>query len=85
MDSRLKFLLVNPSSRSHYSHTKISQGAIYPPPLNLAALGASLKRRGHKLKVMDFNLPDVSDEVFKNTLLDCGYLWSFFGTKDECC
>lgn len=66
--SKRRFLLVNPSYRSHYRHTKIKEGAIYPPPLNLAALGASLKKYGHEVKIMDFNLGQVVDDVFKTTL-----------------
>lgn len=68
--SNIRFLLVNPSYRSHYRHTKIREGAIYPPPLNLAVLGASLKKCGHEVRVMDFNLARVNDNVFKKTLLE---------------
>lgn len=63
-----RFLLVNPSYRFHYRHTKIKEGAIYPPPLNLATLGASLQKHGYEVKAVDFNLLDVDENSFIHIL-----------------
>lgn len=61
-------LLINPSSRGFYKGSPVEEAAPLNPVLCLAILASSLKKKGHKVKALDFNLKEVDEQFFIKTL-----------------
>lgn len=61
-------LLVNPSSRGFYKGSPVEEAVPLNPVLSLAVLASSLKKKEHNIKVLDFNLKEVDEQVFITTL-----------------
>lgn len=63
-----RILLINPSWKLVYEKAKIKGAVPYHPVLSLAALGGSLIKEGHEVRVLDFNLDNVNQDTLKKTL-----------------
>lgn len=54
-------LLINPSMGDYYKGAKVKAAITLSPPLNLALLGAQLKKSGHRVVVLDLEAEPAAD------------------------
>jgi len=64
----VRVLLVNPSSRGFYEGSQVEEAVPFQPCLSMAMLSSSLKKYGHDVKILDFNLKTVDEEVLVSTV-----------------
>lgn len=67
-----KILLINPSYSFIYEGVKIKAGAVYTPPINLAAIAAPLLKNGHIVEILDLNKTDSELAALHKKLSDFG-------------